>query len=204
VPAIRHGWCGSIDGMAGANLDVARAAATVLISVVVVVCGAGCGGASKHTATKSGAASSAATTGSATSAQTSASASTNASTSSAKTNTPRVQPLAGPTVSGSSGALRASLHGDNHAPKAGKLWHYAVLATDASGHAVGGTVDTEFVFGGAVVGHESPPTHRLRNGRLNDSVTYPARSIGLPLTFRVVVHTGLGTVTLNWPVKVTR
>lgn len=79
-----------------------------------------------------------------------------------------------------------------------------MLATDASGRALSGTVDTQFVFGGQVVGHETPPTHPLTNGRLNDNVTYPATAVGIQLTFQVVVHTQLGSVTLDWPVKVKR
>jgi hypothetical protein len=113
-----------------------------------------------------------------------------------------VPPLPGPVVSGSAGGLRATFHGDNHAPTANKRWHYSVLATDASGHPLSGTVDTEFALGSQVVGHETPPTHSLANGRLNDAVTFPAPSIGVPLTVTVVVHTQLGTTTLNWAVKV--
>ncbi len=100
--------------------------------------------------------------------------------------------------------MRAWLHGENHAPIVGKLWPYSVLATGAGGGALAGTVDTEFVFGGQVVGRESPPTHPLKNGRLTDRVTYPASAGGVPLTFRVVVHTGLGSVTLDWAVKARR
>jgi hypothetical protein len=113
-----------------------------------------------------------------------------------------VAPLPGPVVAASAGGMRASLHGQGHAPTAGKLWHYSVLATDPGGRALSGKVDTEFVFSGQVVGRESPPTHPLTNGRLDDKVTFPAQSVGIPLTFRVVVHTSAGTVTLNWPVKV--
>jgi hypothetical protein len=100
--------------------------------------------------------------------------------------------------------MRASLHGDNHAPTVKKLWHYSVLATDASDHPLSGTVDTEFALGGQIVGREAPPTHRLSNGRLNDSVTFPAQAVGIPLMFQVVVHTSLGSVTLDWGVKAQR
>jgi hypothetical protein len=100
--------------------------------------------------------------------------------------------------------MRASLHGDNHAPTVNRLWHYSVLATDASDHPLAGTVDTEFAFGGQIVGHEVPPTHGLSNGRLNDSVTFPAQAVGVPLTFQVVVHTRLGSITLDWAVKARR
>jgi hypothetical protein len=98
--------------------------------------------------------------------------------------------------------MRASLHGQTHVPVAGKVWHYSVLATNQSGKALSGTVDTEFVFSGQVVGRETPPTHPLKNGRLNDKLTFPAQAVGIPLTFRVVVHTPAASVTLDWPVKV--
>jgi hypothetical protein len=104
-------------------------------------------------------------------------------------------------VSASSGGLHASLHAQNHAPTAGKLWRYLVRAADSAGKALSGTVDTEFALGGTVVGRESPPTHPLKGGRLDNSVTFPARAVGIPLTFRVVVHTKSGSVTLDWPVK---
>ncbi len=113
-------------------------------------------------------------------------------------------PLAGPKVSGTAGSMRASLHGESHSPIVGRPWHYAVLATDTSGHALPGAVDTEFVFNGSVVGRETPPTHPLKNGRLNDHVTFPASATAVPLTFRVVVHTASGSVTLGWPIKVRR
>ena len=97
--------------------------------------------------------------------------------------------------------MRASFHGENHTPTINKKWHYSVLATDTSGRPLSGTVDTEFVYGGQVVGRETPPTHPLRNGRLNDDVTFPPQSLGIQLSVRVVVHTRLGTVTLDWPVR---
>jgi hypothetical protein len=127
---------------------------------------------------------------------------TNSKPHSAGTGAKPVAALPQPVVAASAGGVRASLHGESHAPVAGKLWHYSVLATDASGKALSGKVDTEFVFGGQVVGREKPPTHQLKNGRLDDKVTFPAQAIGIPLTFRVVVHASAGTLTLNWPVKV--
>ncbi len=130
-------------------------------------------------------------------------AKTQTTTTPAKTHTggPTVPPLPAPVVSGSAGGMHATLHGENHAPTVNKFWHYSVLATDASGHPLSGTVDTEFVFSGQVVGREAPPTHQLSHGRLNDKVTFPAQSVGVPLTFQVVVHTQRGTVTLDWAIK---
>jgi hypothetical protein len=110
--------------------------------------------------------------------------------------------MTGTGVTASAGGLHAVLRAQNHSPKVGKVWHYTVHATDASGHPLAGTVETQFVFGGQVVGRETPPTHPLKHGRFVDKLTFPARAVGFPLTFRVVVHTHLGTVMLDWPVKV--
>jgi hypothetical protein len=98
--------------------------------------------------------------------------------------------------------MRATLRGENHTPTVNKTWDYSVLATDASGHPLRGTVDTEFVYSGQIVGRETPPTHPLSNGRLNDNLTFPPAAIGEPIS--VQVHTHLGTVTLDWPIKVRR
>jgi hypothetical protein len=107
-------------------------------------------------------------------------------------------------VSATSGGLHASFHGQNHDPVANQNWNYSVLATDASGNALSGTVDTEFTFNGQVVGTETPESHPLKNGRMDDSLTFPARAIGFPLAVQVVVHTSAGSVTLDWPVRVRR
>jgi hypothetical protein len=102
----------------------------------------------------------------------------------------------------STGAVRASLAADNHAPRVGRPWHYTVKVTDAAGHPLWGTVDIEFAFAGQVVGHDTPPTHPVRNGHWQDNLKFPGAAIGQPLTLQALVHTRLGRVTLNWPVTV--
>jgi hypothetical protein len=101
------------------------------------------------------------------------------------------------------GPVRASLHGANHTPTAGKLWPYSVKVTDASGKPLSGSVDTDFVIAGlGVVGKESPPVHPLKAGQLHDNITYPASAVGHPIVLVTVVHTGAGSVALAWPVTV--
>jgi hypothetical protein len=102
------------------------------------------------------------------------------------------------------GPVRAMLRAPTHTPVVGKNWTYTITATDAAGHPLNGTVLSEFAFAGQVVGREAPPTHRLKHGRLRDVIQYPARSVGVPLTFYAVVETRLGKVTLKWPIKVRR
>jgi hypothetical protein len=77
-----------------------------------------------------------------------------------------------------------------------------VRVTDASGHPLSGTVEIEFVFGGQVVGRDTPPTHPIKHGRWQDKLKFPPTAVGEPLTFRAVVHAQPGTVTLDWPITV--
>jgi hypothetical protein len=97
--------------------------------------------------------------------------------------------------------MTATLHGESHDPTVGRLWSYSVEAVDAQNQALSGTVATEFLYAGRVVGHESPATHSLTNGRLDDEITFPAESLEIPLTLQCVVTTPLGTLALDWPVK---
>jgi hypothetical protein len=98
--------------------------------------------------------------------------------------------------------MHATLVGENHDPTTGKKWAYTVTATDAKGRPLSGTIETEFVFGGAVVGREVPFKHQLTDGKITNKVTFPARSIGVAgLSLQVTVQTSIGTMTLDWSVK---
>ena len=60
-------------------------------------------------------------------------------------------------------------------------------------------VHYQFLFAGRVVAERS--TYRFR-GRFRDVVTWPRRSIGIPLTFRAAITTKLGKRNLDYPVTV--
>lgn len=85
---------------------------------------------------------------------------------------------------------------------ANKKWIYTLVVTDAHRHPLPATIDTEFALQGAVVGHDTPPTHSLRNGRYKEALKFPAKAAGYPIDLQVVVHTKLGSVTVDWPVTV--
>jgi hypothetical protein len=102
------------------------------------------------------------------------------------------------------GPVRGKLVGDNHTPKLKANWFYTVTVTDANGHPLSGTVLTQFAFGGQVEGHETPPTHKLVDGRLHDRINFPPESLNVPLTMQTVVHTPKGSITLSWPVTPTK
>ncbi len=103
-----------------------------------------------------------------------------------------------PTVS--SGPVHATVRGENHTPTAGKVWRYVVRATSASGKPLSGTVETDFAFAGTVVGRESPPIHKLKNGVLHDKITFPSSAVGHTITLVTVIRTSQGSVALGWPV----
>ncbi len=101
------------------------------------------------------------------------------------------------------GPVRGTLFAGDHSPKVNTPWRYSVRVTDAAGKALAGTVEIQFVYGDQVVGRDTPPTHPVTGGRWQDRVTFPAAAVGTQLTFRAVVHTPMGTITLDWPIKVT-
>ncbi len=164
---------------AGARVLIAvrgRVGGRVLVAGTVIAVGlAGCGGSSKSKSTP-----------------------THSTTTSQSVSTPS----GGGQASVTTGAVRATLHGPNHAPIAGANWVYSVRVTDAAGRPLAGTVQTEFTFSGQVVGHETPPTHPLKRGVLTDVLNWPKQAVGEPLKLQTVVHTNKGSVTLDWPVTV--
>jgi hypothetical protein len=149
----------------------------VAVSVTLLVLGAAaCGGKSKTTTTTR----------------------TATSTTSSSTTTTTTTPAS----SVSTGPVHGRLTAANHAPVVGKDWHYALTVTDAAGHPLSGTADIEFVFSGVVVGRDTPPTHPVTDGRWHDTIRFPADAVGKPLTFRAVIHTSRGSITLDWPITV--
>jgi hypothetical protein len=100
--------------------------------------------------------------------------------------------------------VRGALNAANHAPIANKPWAYTVKVTDAAGHPLSGTVDIEFSLGGQVVGHDTPPTHPVRNGAWGGTLTFPAAAESEPISVQAVVHTSAGTITLEWPISVVK
>jgi hypothetical protein len=117
-------------------------------------------------------------------------------------------PPPAPTVTGgrlvSTGALRATLSGENHAPKVNQPWRYSVTVSNASGQPLSGTVAIEFLFSGQIVAHDTPPTHPITNGLWQGTLKPPTASVGFPLILRAVAHTPAGSITLNWPITVKR
>ncbi len=94
--------------------------------------------------------------------------------------------------------------GENHHPKVNQPWQYTVTVRDSAGHELSGTETTEYTFGGVVVGTEHPTNVAFSNGVYHDVIEFPAAAVGHPLAVQVVVHTSLGSKTVDWPIQVTR
>jgi hypothetical protein len=130
--------------------------------------------------------------------------------------------FAGP-ASPASTPFVATLKATTHSPKAGKAWPITVTVRSNSGRSLRATATYQFVYNGQVVATRYPsPKADLHSkcnqegtcrhspypftGRLHDpTVTWPARSAGIALKFRVVVKVkGLGTRNLDYSVRVRR
>src|SRR6188472_3889729 len=128
-----------------------------------------------------------------------------------------------PAASAQAAPFRAKLKAPTHSPKAGKLWPITVTVRSSSGKALRATATYQFVYNGSVVATRYPSPHADPNskcskagtcrkspypfrGRLRDGTfTWPARAVGLGLTFRVVVVVeGKGRVNLDYAVRVHR
>lgn len=100
-----------------------------------------------------------------------------------------------------------------HHPEVGKLWRITVTAKRRRSHRpIHAAAFYQFVAGGSVVSTQYPAPrggHATRPyrffGRFSDTLKFPARSLGQPLTFRVVVRAGrLGTAHVDYRIRVRR
>jgi hypothetical protein len=105
------------------------------------------------------------------------------------------------TTAPASGSLVATLTAPNHTPKVGKAWPITLTAHDPHGAPVEAHVQYLFLFNGAVVAKRS---NYAFTGVFHDNIDWPADSVGLPLTFRALVTSAVGTKALDYPVQVSR
>ncbi len=101
-----------------------------------------------------------------------------------------------------SGPVRALLTGQNHDPTAKKVWKYTVHVFSPSGAPLSGTINTAFALDGEVVGHETPPTHKVVHGYVHDTITFPKEAVGHPIDLQIVVHSEGHSFTLDWAIDV--
>ena len=117
----------------------------------------------------------------------------------------------------------ATLKASTHNPKVDRAWPITITVRSRSGRSLRATATYQFVYNGQVVATRYPspkadPDSKCSKegtcrhspyaftGRLRDAtVTWPARSVGIALKFRVVIKVkGLGTRNLDYSVRVRR
>jgi hypothetical protein len=106
----------------------------------------------------------------------------------------------GNSVTAGIGGVTATMHAGTHRPKANTTWPFR-FAVVRAGKPVTASVSYEYLLGGQVVGRASRYTF---SGHFSDTTSWPAASIGYPLTFRAVVRADGATINLDYPVQVTR
>lgn len=89
-------------------------------------------------------------------------------------------------------------HIANHTPIVNKKWPITVDVTKGKAK-LSGSVRYEFLFDGTVVSHQ--PGHKFTNGVYRDKMLFPAKSLGEPLTLRILVTTKYGTEHIDWKVQ---
>ena len=123
----------------------------------------------------------------------------------------------------SAASFRATLHVPGHHPKANARWPVTVTARTSSGKALRATATYQWLYNHQVVATRYPSPNVNPNskcsragtcrhspwpftGKMRDATfTWPARSVGFALTFRVVVKVkGRGTKKLDYAVRVRR
>jgi hypothetical protein len=128
-----------------------------------------------------------------------------------------------PAATAQAAPFAATLKAPTHSPRAGKLWPITVTARSNSGKALRAAATYQFVFNGSVVATRYPSPKAPASskcskegtcrkspypftGRLHDpTFQWPARAVGIDLTFRVVVVVkGKGKVNLDYKVRVRR
>lgn len=98
--------------------------------------------------------------------------------------------------------MHVTLAGPNHDPIVNERWSYSVTITDAKGRKLSGTETTEYLFNDSVVGTEKPENVPFENGLYNDTIEFPAESVGYPLVVQAVVHTSIGSGKADWSITV--
>ena len=102
-----------------------------------------------------------------------------------------------------SGPIVAVLQAPGHSPHVGNF--PITIRLTKGGRPIAGHVSYEFLFQGQVVsrqqvGQESPNFV----GVFHDTLTWPASSVGYPLTLRVVITTPYGVKNVDYVVNVQR
>jgi len=97
--------------------------------------------------------------------------------------------------------LVARLYAPTHHPKVDAPWRIKITARTQHGKPVSAEVRYQFLYNGVVVARRS---HYRFRGTFRDTLTWPADSVGMRLTFRAVVTSRIGSRNLDYWVEARR
>jgi hypothetical protein len=109
--------------------------------------------------------------------------------------------------------FRATMSTSSTMPLAGSVWRYTIVVKDEAGKPVAAKVRLQILLGTLVVGcvkntamvecsGANAGTWISFKGKRTGSITWPARSAGVKLTFRATVVAGARSLKLRAPVTV--
>lgn len=100
-------------------------------------------------------------------------------------------------------SFRITPHIANHAPRINVKWPIELTVTGGTTK-LSGSVKYEFLFSGSVV--SSQPGHKFTGGIYRDTMLFPTKSLGEPLTLRILVTVPADhrTEHIDWAIKTKR
>ena len=102
------------------------------------------------------------------------------------------------TATSSTARFTLTPHIANHTPIINKKWPITIDVTRGKAR-LSGSVRYEFLFAGTDVSNK--PGHKFKDGVFKDTMLYPTKSLGEPLTLRILVTTKYGTEHIDWAVQ---
>ena len=95
-------------------------------------------------------------------------------------------------------SFKVTPHIPNHTPTINKKWPLRLTVTRGNTK-LSGSVRYEFLFAGTVVSKQ--PGHKFTHGVYRDTMLFPPKSLGQPLTLRILVTVPkYGTEHIDWKI----
>ncbi len=110
--------------------------------------------------------------------------------------------VATPAPASAATAFKVTVRAPGHHPKANRRWPVTVTARTPGGRALKGTLRYVFLYKGRVVSRQS--SYHFTGSYTDRTFVWPSRAIGIPLTLRCQITTTLGTVSVDYAVRVRR
>lgn len=103
---------------------------------------------------------------------------------------------------GAAPPFEATMKAPGHHPKANKHWPVTVTAKLPDGTDLKATLRYVFLYKGRIVSRQS--NYHFTGHYTDKTFVWPSRAVGIPLTLRCQIVTTLGTLSIDYRVRVRR